>query len=710
MRTQLVVEENVVDLTDELSALLTFAIDDVTDFSSRNTAYSKTINIPGTAQNNFIFGHIFSIDVYNTHNPAAQNVGFNYNAGKSAKCEVLVDYMILFKGVIRVLEVKINDGFIEYECSLVGELGGLAYAIEGKKLEDLDFSAYDDDYTILNMQMSWAAAPGLGIYYPLIDYGLVSTNKIDYQFQAFRPALYVKEYLDKIFTDAGYTYESEFINGNYFKRLIIPNNQEFFSFSYPIISDVTAGAGGQNLLLNPIPFFTTVFTNHLTQSASGDELISNRSNEFSVQATTQLTYTVINPTASPITYSIWIEVTTTTIQKIEVFETVPAGFSGIKTTDITGLVNITLNSTITVRTGMFLTGISSSILSGGTLVLAGVNGALVPIAVNLNDPISTNLSIPKEVTQKDFIISLVKMFNLYIYEDRDKNKHLKIEPYINFYDTLQLLDWTNKIDYSKQVSIKPLSEINSRKYEYKFKDDSDYYNEQYKKKFGTAYGNRIYDTTYEFVKDTKSVEVIFAPTPLVQYGGTEKILPVIYKKDTDGTESKIASKIRILCRSTDLVDGTVNWKILNGATVLWTSFDYPYAGHLDDPKTPLLDLNFGSPSEFYFTFTGGFLQFNLFNVYWSAYMAEIANKDSKLLTAHARLTSADIQNLDFAKYIFVGGQLFRLNKVEDYNVADENVTKVELLNVIDIDFNMGDIVITPGIGEFNDDFNGDFNI
>jgi hypothetical protein len=51
---------------------------------------------------------------------------------------------------------------------------------------------------------------GRGYYYPLIDYGLVSTNKKDYQYTAFRPALYVREYLDKIIRGAGYTYESNY--------------------------------------------------------------------------------------------------------------------------------------------------------------------------------------------------------------------------------------------------------------------------------------------------------------------------------------------------------------------------------------------------------------------------------------------------------------------------------------------------------------------
>ncbi len=48
----------------------------------------------------------------------------------------------------------------------------------------------------------------MGYYYPLIDYGQVHTNKKHWSYKAFRPALFVREYLDKIITGTGYTYDS----------------------------------------------------------------------------------------------------------------------------------------------------------------------------------------------------------------------------------------------------------------------------------------------------------------------------------------------------------------------------------------------------------------------------------------------------------------------------------------------------------------------
>ena len=129
------------------------------------------------------------------------------------------------------------------------------------------------------------------------------------------------------------------------------------------------------------------------------------------------------------------------------------------------------------------------------------------------------------------------------------------------------------------------------------------------------------------------------------------------------------------------ITGVSNWNIKNGATVLSTQNVYGYAGHLDDPNTSTFDLNFGVPKEIEFT-TSAYTPNNLFNVYWSTYLAEITDKDSRLLTATMKLANKDIYNLDFSKLIWVDGVLYRLNKIEDFNASKEDTSKVELVKII----------------------------
>ncbi len=63
-------------------------------------------------------------------------------------------------------------------------------------------------------------------------------------------------------------------------------------------------------------------------------------------------------------------------------------------------------------------------------------------------------------------------------------------------------------------------------------------------------------------------------------------------------------------------------------------------------------------------------------------MAEITDKDSRLLSAWFKLTAADILNLNFSKLIYCEGSYWRLNKIEDWNASEPDVCKVELLKVI----------------------------
>jgi hypothetical protein len=120
----------------------------------------------------------------------------------------------------------------------------------------------------------------------------------------------------------------------------------------------------------------------------------------------------------------------------------------------------------------------------------------------------------------------------------------------------------------------------------------------------------------------------------------------------------------------------------NFANVGTTLTSYGYAGHLNDPFEPTQDLCFGAPKEIYFT-TSTYPTTNLFNAYYSEYMAEITDKDSKLLACYVLLNSFDIQSLDFSKLVYIDNVLYRLNIVDSYNPINYTTTKIELLKVID---------------------------
>jgi len=769
---RLFIENQELDINDSLSHQITYAVDDLKNLDAKATSFSKTLIIPGTANNNKLFGNIFEFSNSNFSSQGL-NVGYNYNASKSAKARLDVNGLTIIKGVLRLLEIVIDGESIEYEVAIFGELGGFINALGTSKLEDLVFSStYNHNYTTTNIKNSWALPKtfsrtagageltffnkylyiynydfsqleagdsivitgtsggtnngtyiidnvsydsnelktvivitttfptgqnttgtvsvtkrGYGYYYPLIDYGNQSTNKKDYQYKTFRPALFVKEYITKIIRNAGYTWQSNFFKTDFFSRLIIPHNDtEFYKKTYTNLIVASKSTAQTLSYSNPTPQSNLILTWQSTPTLLG----------FSLDGTSKI-YTYTNANTKTIKFNCDFYATVNSTNQYAQFQ-INVLKNGIKI--YTFYINETLGSVSlvfsfyedfatndTLQFQLFSQqNLGSTWTNSVTVSTSNITAKYDPpsyLEYTLNDSIDINDTIPRNVLQKDFFTSIMKMFNLIVTEDKYVNKKLVIEPWVDFYnlDRTTYQDWTNKIDRSNVIKIKPMSEINARYYNFKFKSDSDYYNELYKKKFNEGYGDNTFDNKLDFTKESSATEVIFSSTPLVGYSGETKVVPAIFKWDgkTAGTnEESVTSNIRIMqCKQ---VTGITSWNILNGATNLSSGTTYGYAGHFDNPDAPNADLNFGATNELYFTLVAGGLQNNMFNAYYSPYMAEITDKDSRLVTAKIKLLEKDIYNLEFGKFIFVDGVLYRLQRIIDYSAGE--ICTVELLRVI----------------------------
>lgn len=686
MVTEIYVERRRMDVSADISSLLTFAIDDVKDFASRQTTFSKTVVAPGTNNNNALFGNIFETGISNDYDPLLDNIGYNFNAAKSAKCIVFQDNLQTFKGTIRMLKIIKDKTRIEYEMALNGELTSLNVALSGGLLTDLDFSAYNQLWNAGNINTSWSNPGGTGVYFPMIDYGTYSTDKHNWDFRTFRPALYVKEYIDKIFTAANFRYSSTLFNTTRFKKLIIPHNQKKLTKLTSTILTATRSTTYQILDRTSGPTqsgvtFTSIIGGLFTVSGSkiftytGATTLLTTLN-FHVDGTYHLE-------GDPTDYSVEI-----TIKKNGVFHYFSSAL--ILNDTFSNTYNRTDSIPLTLATGDSIElyfqlqggpgGPAEVFVDNASLSIASATTVSSPL--DYDEMIEMNQAIPQNVRQVDFLVSLVKLFNLYVFESPNDDRKIFIEPYVNFYNGT-VVDWTYKMNRDSPIQITPLSEINSKIYNFNYKDDTDYYNDLYKKRYNQGYGSHIFDSEFEFASQTNKLELIFAPTPLVGYVGEDKVYPTIFKRtgpDSLPVEETIDSVIRIM--QTKMVIGVAPWDIVNGATSVLNPTYYGYAGHFDDPMNPDNDLNFGLIKELFYTLSSGNLLNTQFNVFWSVYMAEITDKDSKMLTAKFYLTPIDIYNLSFARYVYVDGVLYRLNKITDYNATYPTDCEVQLLKVI----------------------------
>jgi len=710
MITEIYVEGNKLDLFQEIGAELNYVIDDIKDFSARNTSYSKTINIPGNANNNKIFGHIYDFNNSNNYGNSVNgpNIGYNFNASKQASCIIYHNKIQIFKGVLRLLEITIDAGKIEYQCAVFGELGGFSSAIGNKLLEDLTgFGVYDQTWTHENIVNSWNASGGTGIVFPLVDYGNCKNPAPDYHINAFRPAFYVYELITKIISQAGYTFQSDILETIYFKNLIIPNNKADLE---QIIND----------LLNAQCFNqTTTSIDYLFLFGSISQYL------FSNTSGTTFTFNGTTGTAGVISLTGTGLITTNQNATINILKNGSSIYPLILPDNNNSQTAFTLDIQIPIilTNGDFFeveivttsTSNSSYSFTSENITLAFTATNKQPVAATYGALLNMQNLLPKGILQKDFFISICRMYNLYIWEDTANSKKLYIEPYIDFYklnnsgfieinDISELLlhgesgdstglivlsdllvdalQWNEKLDYSKTISIKPMSELNSRIYKFSYTDDDDFYTEAYKKKYTINYGDRFEDTKYEFASDEHETKIIFSPGILVGRSGDQKIAMNIYKS-SDNVEEPKDHNLRIA--QFKKITGVTSWHINNvypNNGNLSSQTVYGYAGHLDDPSTPSNDINFGVPNEVLFTITS-YPTTNLYTAFWTDYLAEITGKDSKLLTCYLYLTIEDIYNLDFSKLIYLNGGLWRLNQIIDFNPNVFQTTKVELLKVLE---------------------------
>jgi hypothetical protein len=677
--TELWIEGQRADISAEFSALITLTLDDLKDFAARNTSFSKTIILPGSARNNKLFGNIFDVTNANPYNEGQSNINVNFNAAKRARCIIVQDSIQSFKGDIRLLEIVLDNGSIEYEVAVFGELYGLIAAIGRNRLEDLDFSAYDHTYSWANILASWDDYnAGQGYYYPLIDYGGYSTNKDNWAVGTFRAALFVREYLTKIFDAAGYSYDFPLLDTERFKRLIIPYNRKILTSLGT--NALTAGINADQVVIdefsgNAFVSFDTVNSSFFTPSGGNTAFTYTPAGSAAITINFRLIGSYISAGYSSIDVTFYKNATVLFTQSL------PANATIVGVT-IDQIINTTINqndvlSFEVVANGIPATGDNFTIDSMVFDVLFAISQQ-VPITIG--GSVLANDMIPKNILQRDFLSSIVKLFNLYIYEDADQDRHVRIAPYVDFYTDPGQVNWSQKVDRNSPIKITPLSFLTARFYNFKFKDDSDYYNDLYKKRYNESYGEYIFDSAFDFEDSRETVELIFSPSVLVGYSGEDKIMTSILKIE-NGIETQTDSNIRLL--QALKVSGVTSWAVTGVASGLTT---YPYAGHYDDPDAPANDIQFGVPRELFFNLTSGAVNVQQFNLYWSSYMAEITDKDSKLLKCKMRLTVADIATLDFSKLIWIDGALWRLVKISDYNVSTPDLCDVELLKVIEISY------------------------
>lgn len=302
---------------------------------------------------------------------------------------------------------------------------------------------------------------------------------------------------------------------------------------------------------------------------------------------------------------------------------------------------------------------------------------------------SPNYLMPENFTCADFLNGLIKMFNLYVEEDRNTPRKYIIEPRDDYYYINQYVDWTKKVDINTLEQI-PLGDLSAKTFNFSYKEDNDYWNKLYKDEQAEGYGSLKVEVKNDFLKNEQQITVPFAASPLTispvintPNGADIVITHIANSNGTDQFEAT-AYTPRILiyggikpCDYDYRIGSKLATTAQNNATQSLYPY-YAYAGHLDNPRDPYFDLNFYYAKKVYYPYAV-WTNHNLYNAYWRKQIDEITDKSSRLVTFSANLTPKDIRELDFRKIYVIDNVYYRLNKIVDYDASKRGgLTKIEL--------------------------------
>ena len=344
-----------------------------------------------------------------------------------------------------------------------------------------------------------------------------------------------------------------------------------------------------------------------------------------------------------------------------------------------------------------------------------------------------------DVKPFDIIMKYCKMFRIGIFAD-DVKKKVKFIPYSTYFSQYEVLDWTDKLDKSKDYQIKPITYEN-KWVKFNYDDNSTKLNERYQKQFGLQFGEYKIDTHYVFNDETEELfkgikcplentDNVLSWTNLYDNKRIVYSFPAekyIYSKDDSG---KLQENFGTFYLDNGIVDFDTEERLYLRSNIITDdsrnmrgSGKYVYNQYGDMTRTYKYRQLGTFIGKYMITFTAPSYTFcyqdykgktGLYETFWKNYLQERYDVQNKIVTCYLNIKNSDWSYFDFNKFVKIDNQLYFVNKIFDYNPASNEPTKCELITIQDIEGYTKDnynpyLSITPETGTILRN-NGSFDV
>ena len=608
------------DLFKDEKISITSSIQNVTDISKTFTDYSKTFNVPPTANNNRILKHWYDNTIENGYDQRLRYDGL-----------IEIDTELFRVGKWQIENATIKDNVVEdYKITFYGALKSLTDKFGDEKLKDVneinDYTiTYDEDEVISRVETN----TNYDLSFPLITSGRVwsygdatatdiSTSTGAILYNELHPALRVTKIFDAIADRYGVTFDGDIFTEDRFTELFLylKNKENFVLYTDVLPIDFTS---------------TTSETAYFVGSTTTDSIEYKRK--------TTLPYEKANLSVEVTTLGTWI---------LYVYK------NGIEYAKINGSgteTKVIFEETLSnagANIGVYTFALQmESAASFTTTVIGqykafGVEHNLEMESAAQTPSVSFELtSYCPDIKVSDFVSGIMKMFNLVAFSTDGIN--FTFEQLETWYENGEFKDFTKYTTTDLDIDrIKSYKKI-----DFKYQKSESILNRAFFDLFGREYG----DLNYLFTNDGSDYTIQLPFENLLHQKFTATDLQVGYCLKSDLTP--YIPKPILLYRYGNL---TCNIVMNNGISdVAVTTYNAFGQECIDDN---LQTINWGLENS---SLLGGTVPSTLFNNYYLAYLNNIYSIKSRMIKVKMVLPYRELTNLKLNDRIIIRENRYIIN-------------------------------------------------
>ena len=676
------------DLYPNESISLSYQFTDLNNFTQIGT-FSRDFRIPATKRNVEALGPLYD------YNFVDDVLSFS----RKYEAELRVDTIPVSRGYLRIMAAyKQQDYLSDFQVAFYSQAPNLVKEIGEKKLADIeDLINLNENVNIANVttvtpERIWTLIDRGEGGKAFSELGEVNTRTVNdvggvpvYSGQ-LTPALRADYLLEQIFLDAGFELDASALlaivqdyyvpwcNSEFLQLTVQPSDYGLRVKNNSAV--VITALPGYNAVF---PFDTIIFDNQLAYNTTTYTFTAPVTGYYTFKLTVEFSFTLVpldgfiltvtDPVVGVPVELLWIlneqTVTGSTYQQVRI--SLPVYMGATWTAQVKGFKYTASASTTVTFTAdaCFFEVIDIQVLTG-----ADIN-------YQTNSP---------DIKQIDFVSDIIKMHNLAVVPDSNIENKLKLEPMQTYIGSGALIDWTKKLDTSKDIVIKGTDDLRKTKLTFTYSAGQDTYSKLFVDQ-GRIYGDykpepytvNVNQIPSSFMTGETTVKLVAQSTPSTQVNGSSVIVPRFWTQSGEEPPKFTAPQLRILYWAEN-----VDVFMYDEIAGYGQTYSIPTLNHYSDtsgfnPDYNGTDLNWAPETPLHDYTANPFN--NLFTLYWRDYLDTIYSDDARIMEANFALDNTDIITLNFADYVFVKDAYWRVLELSDYKIGQYESTRVKLLKM-----------------------------